>query len=133
MNKDIIMNFCGSETEEFHYMIEVAKKIEEVLGSNLSLDEAVSLYGQLSYKSFICSDGFIINDYLHKDLYRTLGNRGASAIAASLYSDSKIDYDWFYWNYGNYLDTHKIESILPKLTANGNIKENLISDKHSKE
>ena len=123
MNLDVIKRFCGGETPEFYYMAEVAERIEKELSGGLSLDEAVSLFGLLAYNSFICSDGFMINDYSDKELYKTLGNRGAAAIASSLYNNGEVADDWFYWNYGSYLDSHEVKSILPKLLASGNLKE----------
>jgi hypothetical protein len=124
MDIHVLKNFCSGETEEFYYMLDCCKRIEKELGSDLSLDEAIALYSTLKSSSLICRDGFIINDDLSKDLFKTLGNKGAAAIAASLYNNGEITPDWFWNNYGRYRDEHLPISILPKLIASGEVKLN---------
>lgn len=80
-------------TDEALYVIEVAERLEPLLGSRLSAEECEVLTFLLSIFSFRFPDGFIINDSCSTDLFRTLGWSMAAVVASCLSEDKSVKWD----------------------------------------
>jgi len=81
MRPEEIEEFIGGRTEEYDYLCEVARRLEPIVGNQLTLAEAIALIDTLSISTFECPDGFVISSM---KMQETIGIREAIAIAASL-------------------------------------------------
>jgi hypothetical protein len=80
---------------EAEYLVEVGKRIQELLGPRqVDLDLGMALHQLLAIHSITLRDGFVINDV--RELSKTIGNVEAALIVAALSEDPDRDDEW--WN-----------------------------------
>lgn len=82
MNIQKIIHSLGQNAPELNYVKEVAQRLGDILGDNLSYIETIALIDLISLNSIRFRDGFIVND--DSELVKTLGYALASIIGSVL-------------------------------------------------
>jgi len=85
---------------EFHYLGEVVKRLEKILGPRLAHDEIIALMDIITLYSFQFADGFVLNN--DADVTSTIGISSAAAVAACFSQDPHKDWQWWKAEYSAY-------------------------------